>query len=362
MTGNVFADRFRGEVDRFLRMGNLLLPGLVAQEVFCRLIIALVDKGQRFLFTPVQVLPKAALFRRGAAESQHILFQRVQLLSKRVPLLAVFQKHSRIGGVVLHQGGHLRECRKYFLQLLLLLQEALDCFILAVERDMLHGQHGLAVQLYGSLLQCDRTGSFVTAGQFQQDIQLDAVDMREDAVIMPQLLVQLVHKVQHALLRFALRQLFEVCIDLWCLLLQKALAGDFKFLSGVVSGFTAEDHIEELAVPDLLIVLFLLPLRGECVAEILAENELEIHAALHIDIIQRADIAFQILPLLGKLAYGRGEKNFDLFHHFRSNQRFVFSIMRRSLNKRGVSYHTAGMYITNSSCPQADTIRPYSKD
>ena len=316
MTGDVFADRFRGEVDRFLRMGNLLLPGLVAQEVLCRLIIALVNRIQRLLFAPVQVLPKAALFRLSAAESQHILFQRVQLLGKRVPLFAVFQKHSRIGGVVLHQGGHLRECRKFFLQLLLLLQQALHRLILAVERDMLHGQHGLAVQLYGSLLQCDRAAHFVTAGQLQQDIQLDAVDMREDAVIMPQLLVQLVHKVQHALLRFALRQLFEVCIDLRCLLLQKALAGDFKFLSGVVSGFTAEDHIEELAVPDLLIVLLLLSLRGERVAEILAENELEIHAALHIDIIQRADIAFQLLPLLGKLTNGRGKKNFDLFHFF----------------------------------------------
>ena len=90
LTGDVFADRFRSEVDRFLRMGNLLLPGLVAQEVLCRLIIALVNRIQRLLFTPVQVLPKAALFRLSAAESQHILFQRVQLLGKRVPLFAVF--------------------------------------------------------------------------------------------------------------------------------------------------------------------------------------------------------------------------------------------------------------------------------
>ena len=351
LTGDVFADRFHGEVDRFLRMGNLLLPTLVAQEVFCRLIIALIDEIQRLLFAPVQVLPQTALFRCVAAKSQHILFQRVELLGKRIPLLAVFQQHSRIGGVVLHQGSHLRERRKFVLQLFLLPQQALHRLILAVERDMLHGQHGLAVQLHGSLLQCDRAAHFVTAGQLQQDIQLDAVDMREDAVIMPQLLVQLTHKVQHALLRFALRQLLEVCIDLRRLLLQKALAGDFKFLSGIVTGFTAENHIEELAVPDLLIVLLLLSLRGERVAEILAENELEIHAALHIDIIQRADIALQPLPLLGKLTNGRGKKNFDLFHHFLSNQRFVFSIMRRSLNKRGVSYHTAGMYITNYSCP-----------
>ena len=206
LTGDIFQNRIFFDFNDFLRLADLLFPRLIFQQSFGSLVVAHVDHLQGVPFAPVQGLTQLALFRGLTEQLQNIHFQRVELLCNFVPLLTVCQQ--ALHGISIRAIGIL-QCQFTHLvfQLGLLCQKLLNRLIFTVKRNVCHGEHLVAVQGCHAVLDLHCAAHGLITGQLQQHIQFDRVHIAEGGIIMPDLLIQTVHKIADVLAgRFPLRQ------------------------------------------------------------------------------------------------------------------------------------------------------------
>ena len=127
--------------------------------------------------------------------------------------------------------------------------------------------------------------------------------------VVAQLPVQPLHEVQHALLRRVALALPEAGDDGRTAHLLESLISSVELLDCVLPGTVKEDHKAQMAVPQPCVVLLLLASIHHGDVFILADEQAEVYATLHVDVVQFAHIVPQCQSILVQIVQRRGEKD-----------------------------------------------------
>ena len=227
---------------------------------------------------------------------KQFLLQLAQGFLRLIPLFACPQKD----GVCHRIGSRSFRVQICSLTRLILLFQALKINIFRPHRNVFQRQKLLSVNRYRRFLQFNRHIQLHEL-HLQQQRQLDRINMRVSFKIVSELFVQLIHKLQHALIRSIALSLPEAGQDCRCAGALKPFVCLAEFLYGILSCFVVKQHQKNIRLSDFLVVFLLLAPFDHCRVFILAFIQLDVYAAVYINIIEHSDIVAYFLSIQAQL-------------------------------------------------------------